>query len=145
MATLLCQLHSAHSFASCLGKNLFNVIHVPTSVFVTYPFSLVFRNDFLTALLISLLRDGVLLAYLASLLGCDTVQSDRSVATLRNNALPQSAGYFNPLTPELNPSAQRCLTRFFTDILLLEPCISLIYSIDCSSIEHLSEGTRNAT
>jgi hypothetical protein len=22
--------------------------------------------------------------------------------------------YFNPLTPELNPSAQRCLTRFFT-------------------------------
>jgi hypothetical protein len=21
---------------------------------------------------------------------------------------------FNPLTPELNPSAQRCLTRFFT-------------------------------
>jgi hypothetical protein len=22
--------------------------------------------------------------------------------------------YINPLTPELNPSAQRCLTRFFT-------------------------------
>jgi hypothetical protein len=36
---------------------------------------------------------------------------------------------FNPLTPELNPSAQRCLTRFFLlEILLLEPCISLIYA-----------------
>jgi hypothetical protein len=23
-------------------------------------------------------------------------------------------GAINPLTPELNPSAQRCLTRFFT-------------------------------
>jgi hypothetical protein len=22
--------------------------------------------------------------------------------------------YFNPLTPELNPSAQRCLPKFFT-------------------------------
>jgi hypothetical protein len=32
------------------------------------------------------------------------------------------------LTPELNPSAQRCLTRFFTEILILEPCISLIYA-----------------
>jgi hypothetical protein len=27
----------------------------------------------------------------------------------------------NPLTPELNPSAQRCLTRFLMGILLLEP------------------------
>jgi hypothetical protein len=27
----------------------------------------------------------------------------------------------NPLTPELNPSAQRCLTRFLLGILLLEP------------------------
>jgi hypothetical protein len=25
----------------------------------------------------------------------------------------------NPLTPELNPSAQRCLTIFFTGVLLL--------------------------
>jgi hypothetical protein len=25
------------------------------------------------------------------------------------------------LTPELNPSAQRCLTRFFTEVLFLEP------------------------
>jgi hypothetical protein len=33
---------------------------------------------------------------------------------------------FNPLTPELNPSAQRCLTKFFTGDFLLEPCISLI-------------------
>jgi hypothetical protein len=35
---------------------------------------------------------------------------------------------FNPLTPELKPSAQRCLTRFLLGILLLEPCISLIYA-----------------
>jgi hypothetical protein len=35
----------------------------------------------------------------------------------------------NPLTPELNPSAQRCLTKFLLGILLLEPCISLIYLI----------------
>jgi hypothetical protein len=34
----------------------------------------------------------------------------------------------NPLTPELNPSAQRCLTWFLVGILLLEPCISLIYA-----------------
>jgi hypothetical protein len=33
----------------------------------------------------------------------------------------------NPLTPELNPSPQRCLTRFLLVILLLEPYISLIY------------------
>jgi hypothetical protein len=26
----------------------------------------------------------------------------------------KSLRFFNPLTPELNPSAQRCLTRFFT-------------------------------
>jgi hypothetical protein len=35
---------------------------------------------------------------------------------------------FNPLTPELNPSVQRCLTRFLLEILLLEPCILLIYA-----------------
>jgi hypothetical protein len=34
----------------------------------------------------------------------------------------------NPLTPELDPSAQRCLTGFLLGILLLEPCISLIYA-----------------
>jgi hypothetical protein len=34
----------------------------------------------------------------------------------------------NPLTPELNPSAQRCLASFLLGILLLEPCISLIYA-----------------
>jgi hypothetical protein len=34
----------------------------------------------------------------------------------------------NPLTPELNPYAQRCLTRFLLGILLLEACISLIYA-----------------
>jgi hypothetical protein len=32
------------------------------------------------------------------------------------------------LTPELNTSAQRCLTRFLLGILLLEPCILLIYA-----------------
>jgi hypothetical protein len=32
------------------------------------------------------------------------------------------------LTPELNPSAQRCLPRFFMEILLLEPCVSLTYA-----------------
>jgi hypothetical protein len=32
---------------------------------------------------------------------------------------------FKALTPELNPSAQRCMTRYFLlGILLLEPCIS---------------------
>jgi hypothetical protein len=34
----------------------------------------------------------------------------------------------NPLKPELNPSAQRCLTRFLLGIFLLEPSISLIYA-----------------
>jgi hypothetical protein len=30
-----------------------------------------------------------------------------------------------PLTPKLNPSAQRCLTIFLLGILLLEPSISI--------------------
>jgi hypothetical protein len=34
----------------------------------------------------------------------------------------------NPLKPELNFSAQRCLARFFTGILFFGPCISLIYA-----------------
>jgi hypothetical protein len=34
----------------------------------------------------------------------------------------------NPLTPGLNPYAQHCLTRFFTGVLLLEPCTPLIYA-----------------
>jgi hypothetical protein len=34
----------------------------------------------------------------------------------------------NPLTPELNPSAQRCLARFLLGILFLEPWISLTYA-----------------
>jgi hypothetical protein len=34
----------------------------------------------------------------------------------------------NPLTPELNPFTQRCLARFLLGLLLLEPCISLIYA-----------------
>jgi hypothetical protein len=35
-----------------------------------------------------------------------------SLAPSFYSALP--ANSVNPLTPELNPSAQRCLTRFFT-------------------------------
>jgi hypothetical protein len=42
--------------------------------------------------------------------------------------IPLCLKYFNPLTQELNPSAQRCLTRCLLGILLLEPCISLIYA-----------------
>jgi hypothetical protein len=39
------------------------------------------------------------------------------------------ANVLNSLTPELNSSAQRCLTRYFLlGILLLEPCILLIYA-----------------
>jgi hypothetical protein len=34
----------------------------------------------------------------------------------------------NSITPELNPSAQRCLTRILLGILLFGPCISLIYA-----------------
>jgi hypothetical protein len=30
------------------------------------------------------------------------------------NYKKKSSYYFNPLKPELNPSAQRCLTRFYT-------------------------------
>jgi hypothetical protein len=41
---------------------------------------------------------------------------------------PSRFRHINPLTPELNSFAQRCLTRFFTGILILEPCISLIYA-----------------
>jgi hypothetical protein len=33
-----------------------------------------------------------------------------------------------PLTPELNPSTQRCLTRFLQGILLLELSISLTHA-----------------
>jgi hypothetical protein len=42
------------------------------------------------------------------------------------SALVHSFILINPSTPVLNPSAQRCLTRFLLGILLLEPCISLI-------------------
>jgi hypothetical protein len=31
----------------------------------------------------------------------------------------------NPLTPELNPSAQRCLTRFFTGCVLAGPFVGI--------------------
>jgi hypothetical protein len=45
---------------------------------------------------------------------------------------------FNPLTPELNPSAQRCLTRFVIGILLLEPCILLIYASKANKYTNFS-------
>jgi hypothetical protein len=47
---------------------------------------------------------------------------------LKFEELRSIAETFNLLTPELNPSAQRCLTRFFTGVLLLEPCILLIHA-----------------
>jgi hypothetical protein len=40
----------------------------------------------------------------------------------------QIKSQFNPLTPELNPSAQHWLTKFLMGIFLLEACISLIYA-----------------
>jgi hypothetical protein len=39
-----------------------------------------------------------------------------------------NSSWINPLKPELNPSAQRCLKKFFLGILIIEPCISLIYA-----------------
>jgi hypothetical protein len=41
----------------------------------------------------------------------------------------------NPLTPELNPSAQRCLPRYLLGILLLEPRISII----CVKIQQMQQ------
>jgi hypothetical protein len=46
--------------------------------------------------------------------------------------------HVNPLTPELNPSAQSCLTRFLLGILLLEPCISLIYALKTNKYTNYS-------
>jgi hypothetical protein len=37
-----------------------------------------------------------------------------NICTVRSYSPLQYHFVFNPLTPELNPSAQRCLTRFFT-------------------------------
>jgi hypothetical protein len=58
-----------------------------------------------------------------------------SIRTIFSTLTP-IAHLFNPLTPEINPSAQRCLTRFLLGILLLEPCISLTY---------MRENEKNAT
>jgi hypothetical protein len=44
------------------------------------------------------------------------------------NRTPRDIKIINPLTPELNPTAQHCLTRFFTGDFALEPRISLIYA-----------------
>jgi hypothetical protein len=56
----------------------------------------------------------------------------RNITNLNVNIYPQQSGkhntraalfaFLSPLTPELNPSAQRYLTRFLLGILLLEPC-----------------------
>jgi hypothetical protein len=43
--------------------------------------------------------------------------------------------HINPLTPELNPSSQRCLTRFLLGILLLEPVFR----------SYMRENPKNAT
>jgi hypothetical protein len=48
-----------------------------------------------------------------------------------------SATAGNPLTLELNPSVQRCLTRLLLGILLLEPCISLILCVKNQQIQQL--------
>jgi hypothetical protein len=50
------------------------------------------------------------------------------VFKLSYNTFARITALVNPLTPELNPSAQRCLMRFLLGILLLEPCILLIYA-----------------
>jgi hypothetical protein len=50
------------------------------------------------------------------------------VTVRRGKSRKKLLNYLNPLTPELNPSAQRCLRRFLLGILLLEPCILLIYA-----------------
>jgi hypothetical protein len=52
------------------------------------------------------------------------------VRSLHLSSVPdsQERKYINPLTPELNPSGQRCLARFLLGIFLLETCISLIYA-----------------
>jgi hypothetical protein len=42
--------------------------------------------------------------------------------------VPRLSSRLNRLTLELNPSAQRCRTRFLLEILIFEPCISLIYA-----------------
>jgi hypothetical protein len=62
----------------------------------------------------------------ARLLWVSTNDCFSSLTTLHVHC--QRQFWINPLTPELNPSAERCLTRFFSGDLLLEPCISLIYA-----------------
>jgi hypothetical protein len=52
-------------------------------------------------------------------------EQPRSVRCERGNNIEIS---LNRLTSEFNPYAQRCLTKFFTGILLLETCILLIYA-----------------
>jgi hypothetical protein len=60
-----------------------------------------------------------------------------SLVLLYHKFVPQRLT-FNILTPELNPSTQRCLTRILLGILLLEPCISLIYAWKTSRCNNYS-------
>jgi hypothetical protein len=59
-----------------------------------------------------------------------SVQTDNQIHTHPNRlgSGVQIELFINPLPPELNPSSQRYLTRFLMGILVLEPCISLIYA-----------------
>jgi hypothetical protein len=52
----------------------------------------------------------------------------KNITDLDTSELLYLKRYINPLSPELNPSAQRYLTIFLLGILLLEPCISLTYA-----------------
>jgi hypothetical protein len=57
-----------------------------------------------------------------------SITRPRWYSTFHNTWLDTWPHILKPLTPELNPFAQRCLTRFLLGILLLKPCISLIYA-----------------
>jgi hypothetical protein len=61
---------------------------------------------------------------------CDEfiLEVDTGWETLVSELTRSNIILLKPLTPELNPSAQRCLTRFFTGDVFLEQCISLIYA-----------------
>jgi hypothetical protein len=60
-------------------------------------------------------------------LALTTVLASKLAHTLRPT-YRYGISVINPLTPELNPSAQCCMTRFFTGDFASWPCISLIYA-----------------
>jgi hypothetical protein len=59
----------------------------------------------------------------SKMVGLDTGEKYSSPSGIDSSTLllNHSTGRIDLLTPELNPSAQRCLTRFLPGILLLEP------------------------